>query len=195
MKNIKKQSGFTVIELLIATAVFSVVLLVFITAFLRISELFYKGVNLSNTQEAARTITQDIASDIQFYHAQPQSFANYFCIGSHRYAFNQFVQYVPGTNYGLLEEDLSGCPALNSPSPNTNTGHELLSAGMQLNKMQISCALNECTVSVRVVFYGSDPSVLSPAANSPTAVCTGPDESTQFCATAEYNSTVVLQGT
>jgi prepilin-type N-terminal cleavage/methylation domain-containing protein len=192
----KNRSGFTVIELLIATAVFSVVLLVFLTAFLRISELFYKGVNLSNTQEVARKITQSLTNDIQFYQGlvdKPLT-GNYFCIGNHRYAYNLFQQYTLGSGrYVLLEENLTGCPSTTDVAPSISAGKELTSPGMQLNKFDVTCRGKACTVNVRVVFYGSDPSVLSPAANSPVAICTGPSQSTQYCATAEYDSTV-LQG-
>src|SRR5438105_2859585 len=64
-------SGFTIVELLIATTVFSIVLIVFLATFLRISELFYKGVSLSNTQETARTVLQDITDDLQFSDQPP----------------------------------------------------------------------------------------------------------------------------
>jgi hypothetical protein len=74
---------------------------------------------------------------------------------------------------------------------------------MQLNKMDVICALNQCTVTVRVVFYGDDPSVLYSPKNpgdtqgykAADATCTGALQSTQYCATAEFSTTVILQGT
>lgn len=193
----KPKTGFTVIELLIATAVFSLVLLVFLSAFLRISQLFYKGVNLSNTQEAARKILQNVSNDIQFYKTGAISGGgtpSSICIGSHRYSWELFKQYAPGNgNLGLLEETLSGCPATDNPPPDQTTGVQLLNPGMQLNKFSVTCMNNICNIKVRVVFYGNDPSVLSPPGNAPDAVCTGASQSTQYCATAEYDSTVVLQ--
>jgi prepilin-type N-terminal cleavage/methylation domain-containing protein len=197
----KLSAGFTVIELLIATAVFSLVLLVFLSAFLRISQLFYKGVNLSNTQEAARKIVQNISNDIQFYKTPPTfggGSPSSICIGSHRYSWELFKQYTPGgSGLGLLEENLSGCPATNNPVPDNTTGVQLLNPGMQLNKFSVLCNGNLCDIKVRVVFYGSDPTVLSPSITSdpnyPNAVCSGASESTQYCATAEYDSTVLQE--
>jgi prepilin-type N-terminal cleavage/methylation domain-containing protein len=187
-KNYKKNNeGFTVIELLIATAVFSVVLLVFLSAFLRISQLFYKGVNLTNTQEAARNVVQSIADDIQFYHDPPKVFGNYFCIGNHEYVYNIGTQYTPGTNFGIVKQNVASCAAPGG-APN---GQELLDPGMQLNKLALNCVGNQCTVTVNVVFYGSDPSVLSPNATDPNAQCSGPDNSTQYCATASYSRTIL----
>src|SRR6478609_5585690 len=110
-----KQAGFTIIELLIATTVFSVVLLVFLTAFIRISQLFYKGVNMSHTQETARTVLQDISDDIQFYKTTINTTSlgqGYFCVGAHRYAFNLHQQVgAPGVQYGIAKQLVSGgCP-------------------------------------------------------------------------------------
>jgi prepilin-type N-terminal cleavage/methylation domain-containing protein len=100
----KRQKGFTIIELLVATLVFSIVLIVVLSAFVQTSRLFYKGVNMDNTQESTRTITQDIADDIKFSQSAPTSFlieyssptspsyssvthSGRFCIGLHRYSY------------------------------------------------------------------------------------------------------------
>jgi prepilin-type N-terminal cleavage/methylation domain-containing protein len=126
MKSINKnQKGFTVIELLIATTVFSVVLVVFMASFLKISQLFYKGVNISNTQASARNVVQDITNDIQFYNQQPSPITDhYFCVGTHRYSFVKGAQYTPGTNYGIIKETVPCVdPATGgSATPDIHTG-------------------------------------------------------------------------
>ena len=65
-KNKTKNSGFTIIELMIATSVFAVVLVVAASGILAIGMLYYKGVTSSRTQEAARSISNTIANTIQF---------------------------------------------------------------------------------------------------------------------------------
>lgn len=194
--NSKSSHGFTIIELLIATTVFSVVLLVFLSAFLRISELFYKGVNMSNTQEDARIVMQDITDDIQFSQQTPFVTANYFCIGIHRYTVN-YGQQVTASVHGIYREDIqAGCPPPSTPGIN---GVELLDTGMQVNKLSVSspCVNQRCTISMHIIFYGNDSTVLyspsgaSPAASATDAECTGPANSTQYCASADYNATVL----
>lgn len=192
-KKSRNYAGFTVIELLIATAVFSVVLLVFVSSFLRISQLFYKGINLSNTQETARNAVQNIANDIQFYGNSPQFFPaqSYFCIGKHRYTYKVGTQYTPGssTDIGIMKENVNAC---GPGAPNISTAAELLDPGMQLNNIQFNnCQFGQCTISMHIVFYGSDPSVLTPNAQDPNAQCSGPDNSTQYCATADYSATIL----
>jgi prepilin-type N-terminal cleavage/methylation domain-containing protein len=201
----KRENGFTLVELLIATAVFSLVLVVFLSAFIRISQLFYKGVTMSNTQESARNVVQDISDDLQFFQQQPvaPTGANYFCIGSHRYSWNLGVQ-VSSSTYGVAREQIpsSTCPSTASqPVPvGTTKYEELLDPGMQVNKLSLSSCVNgQCVISIHLVSYGSDntvlisPSGLRPAYQANDAVCSGPATSSEFCATADYTSTV-LQG-
>lgn len=195
----RSESGFTIIELLIATAVFSFVLIVFLSAIIRISELFYKGVNMSNTQEAARNIVQDISDDIQFYQQPPVIGANYFCVGAHRYSYNLGTKVDRTTSHGITREVISGgCPSPATLPVNYNKGEELVDVGMQLNKLTLSnCANGLCTISIHLIYYGADQSVLvspsgtSPAYQAPDATCGGAANSSEFCAVADYQSTVL----
>lgn len=206
-KDSKLSAGFTIIELMIATIVFSLVLLVCLASFMQISRLFYKGVNMSRTQEVARTVLENISDDLRFARTAPNQplNANYFCIGSHRYKFNLARQLngTPdfSTNYGLVRETVSnGCPNPTVAGSGTNP-EELLSTGMQLNKLAASCASGICTTDINVLFYGVDNQVFTSSAypNNPTealkdpnAQCTGSLAGSQYCATASYKSTVLL---
>jgi prepilin-type N-terminal cleavage/methylation domain-containing protein len=195
----KTERGFTIVELLIATTVFSLVLIVFLTAIIRISELFYKGVTMSNTQEAARNIVQDISDDIQFYQQQPVIGANYFCVGAHSYTYSLYTKVDRSTSHGIIREVINGgCPSPTTQPVDYNKGEELVDTGMQLNKLTLSnCANGLCTISIHLIYYGADSSVLispsgsSPAAQAPDATCAGPASSSEFCAVADYQSTVL----
>lgn len=108
----KHTDGFTIVELLIATAVFSTVLLLSLTGFLQIGQLFYKGVTVAQTSSTARQILDGIKGDISFdtgptpLYIQPPiltlrvptppPFAlgapsmldrGYFCAGTNRYGY------------------------------------------------------------------------------------------------------------
>ncbi len=203
-KKLNKQAlgaGFTVVELLIATAVFSVVLLVFLSAFIQISQLFYKGVNLSNTQETARNVLQNISDDIRFSGTGAVTYPaeKYFCIGSHRYMYNLGVQYTGSGDYGIFKEK-TGCASPSVQARNANNGEELLDPGMQVNKLDVDCSIQPCTVAIHIVYYGGDSKVfktglagytVDTAYQAPDAQCTGPTSGSQYCATATYKSTVL----
>lgn len=60
------QKGFTVLELMIATMVFGVMMLIATTGMIQIGRAYYKGVVIARTQEAARSVMEDITRTIQF---------------------------------------------------------------------------------------------------------------------------------
>jgi prepilin-type N-terminal cleavage/methylation domain-containing protein len=60
------ESGFTIIELMIATGVFSVVLLLCATAVIQVGRIFYKGTIVNKTQNTSRSIIDDVTQAIQF---------------------------------------------------------------------------------------------------------------------------------
>lgn len=59
------QAGFTILELVIATSVFGVMLLLATTGMLEIGRAYYKGITTSKTQAIARDIENDISNSIQ----------------------------------------------------------------------------------------------------------------------------------
>lgn len=67
MKRIKltKNHGFTLVELMIAISVFSVVIIIGFYAFIQINNYYTKGVNIVRTQDAARNLVADIATQLQ----------------------------------------------------------------------------------------------------------------------------------
>jgi len=155
-------AGFTVIELLIATAVFSFILLISLTGFLQIGQLFYKGVTITRTQDSTRQALDSLTSDIRFAskisQSQPQNTAptgrtsKYFCAGSNRYTF------VPGRmvdssdypavfnsqtedKFGLIKDTLLVSTSCASPfGPGAvafNEPVELLSNKMRVGELKI----------------------------------------------------------
>mgnify|MGYP000341282809 CR=1 FL=1 len=60
------KKGFTVVELMIATLVFSLVLLIAMGALIQMSKLYYKGITNARTQELSRNVMANISQGIQF---------------------------------------------------------------------------------------------------------------------------------
>lgn len=58
--------GFTIVELMIATTVFGVLMLIASAAVVSIGQQFYKGIVSARTQAVARGITEDVMRSIQF---------------------------------------------------------------------------------------------------------------------------------
>lgn len=65
MSRSNRYQGFTIVELMIATVVFSLVMLICLTGMVQISRAYYKGITHSRTQEAARNLMGEITEAIQ----------------------------------------------------------------------------------------------------------------------------------
>lgn len=97
MKRIKlNKKGFTLIELMIATVIFSTILLATMTILIQLGRMYYKGVIVNRTQETTRSITDELSQQLQFGADRlttnvSGSFSgvtvNTFCIGTQRYNY------------------------------------------------------------------------------------------------------------
>lgn len=212
------QKGFTITELLIASSVFSVVLLVALAGFLQIGHTFYRGVTLAQTQENASHVFQDITGNFltAISISPPQSGNNYhyFCVGSTRYTYNQGKEVgLGGTldhsstgNFGILKDSLPGGSACAVPCSDTgpvvcgspsyatlgkySSVVELLGDRMRLADLSITNPNPQAInlYSVNIVVAYGDDDTMN--LTTPTApVCKG-DNGSDFCAVSQINTTV-----
>jgi Tfp pilus assembly protein PilW len=194
------ETGFTIVELMVSTMVFGVVLLVVTTAILQITRIYYKGITQANTQSTARSVIDMVSQGIQFNGGNvtetPGSF-NTFCVGSQQYSFvlgKQLVDTAPSsaqTYHALVVDDEPGCTSSTAASPmNTaaTTGRELLQPKMRLSKMSVqNVGTNLYKVTIKVV-SGDDDLLDDPG--SETARCKNLSAGTQFCAVSELTTVV-----
>lgn len=59
------KNGFTIVELMISTVVFSTVLVLCLTGMVQVSRAYYKGITNSRTQEAGRLLMDEISQSIK----------------------------------------------------------------------------------------------------------------------------------
>ncbi|MEI7632499.1 MAG: prepilin-type N-terminal cleavage/methylation domain-containing protein [bacterium] len=112
---IKSAKGFTIVELMVATSVFSAILLISLAGLIQIGRMYQKGVTSSQTQETSRGVMDEITQAIQFnggnvkspYVINPvadtlpvgpiiavpaadvsKNAVGYFCIGTTRYTYS-----------------------------------------------------------------------------------------------------------
>lgn len=197
--------GFTVIELMIATVVFGVVLLGVTLAIMQLSRVYYKGITETNVQETARSAVDRISQSIQFNAkqltvtpARAPGVKDSFCVGDQQYTYIIGYQLTDGSvganqsRHALVVQDVPGCQST-SPEPdmtNATTKQELLAPGMRLAKMEVSLVpgtTNVFKVNVKVV-YGDDTLLTSPLAAN--VACKPQRAGTQFCAISEITTVV-----
>ena len=213
-----RQAGFTVVELLIATAIFSLVLLLVTVGVMQVTRVYYKGVTETNTQNTARSIVDDISQAIQFggtgniqrsVGTTPgTSYA--FCIGNQLYSYVLGYQVVDTKTsgaqayHGLVLSNAAGCGGPVGSIANLVTtksipnSRELLGQNMRLAKLSvtpITGTANLWDIDVKVI-YGDDDLLVVPGTppvsnpTSPNATCKAAVQGTQFCAMSEFNTIV-----
>lgn len=159
----KIEAGFTLVELMIATTVFAVVLLIVTFGILQVTRTYYKGATTTKTQQAARSIIDQISQAIQFSGSDPVitpstdpaygTPAN-FCINGTRYSYMLNRQLaVPAdpaksqATHVLVSDSNSACKTatpipLDSASLNLSSytkAKELMATNMRLSVLKI-CA-------------------------------------------------------
>lgn len=97
MRNHKKQQGFTILELVIASSVFGLIMMVASSGIIYVGRIYYKGIIASQTQEATRSIAQEISNAFQYGNsgairaAAPLVDGSFtyqaYCIGKFRYSY------------------------------------------------------------------------------------------------------------
>lgn len=200
-KKTRYAQGFTIVELIMATAVFSLVLLLGLTGFIQVGRMFYKGVTISQTKDVVTTTVQTISGDIKLAKAvqvlNGGTTSPTVCIGNHRYSvrLNTAVDTSASNgNYALKREIMpSDICDTNPISIAQAASPELLGNRMRLLKFdvrEIGSGTDLYFVNIKIA-YGADEDFENP--NTAGAQCKNSVVSSQFCATTEF-STYVYKG-
>ncbi len=191
----KQNSGFTIVELMIATAVFSVVLLLCATGMIQIGRMYYKGVTLTQTQETARSVIDEISRAIQFGGGKVISTPGLVCVDTQRFTYITGRQVSDNPTGSKVKNALvvDTNPTCSAPSPNIDNAAYTLPAGarqlvppnMRIGYFNVEDKGDGLwKITVRIA-YGDDDLL-----NAAYDRCTGPRVATQFCAISELSTTV-----
>lgn len=218
IKNKKMSTGgFTIVELMIATAVFSFVLLVTSAGVIAIGRSYYKSLTSNRVHETARSVLDDVSRSIQF--SDPSSINSQMsdpdgtgvivrCFGQDRYRY--FLnQPVNGGHHGLYRDKrpsdstCNGCDAAGLAPNNINCvnpgvfsgGQELLGSNMRLLKFDVSSS-NPFQMGVKVAYGDND--LLTTyddqghflGGDPSVALCKSGIAGSNFCAVSELETTV-----
>jgi len=200
----RKANGFTIVELMIATVVFSMVIILITVGVLSFTRAYYKGVNQSNTQNTARQIIEEIAQAIQFSGGTIQPVltnagsSQGFCINNQRYSYalgKQLSDESPlGTNqtsHAFVVDKGASCAGTSAQNVQgaSVVGTELLGPRMRLSKMSIQQqgSTDLYRITIRVV-YGDDDLLTNPTGTD--ARCNVGIKGTEYCAQSELTTVV-----
>lgn len=183
MSKIRKQAGFTILELMIATMVFSLILLLTTYGIIRIGNRYYKSTLQTQSQAAARNAIDEVSRNIQFSAGgqvlNPASAAGNtgaYCSNGIQYAYVLGrMQDSSGANGAprhilVARPDPGGCtpPAYSYFQGNlADSGRDMLGNRMRIasfNVAQIGPNPNVYTITLRIT-TGEDDLLCSPGAN------------------------------
>lgn len=191
------EGGFTIVEFLIATAVFSVVMLLCAYAIVHVGRMYYKGMITNRTQDAARRVIDDVAAVVQFGAGDVASGSNddrlAWCMGNTRYTYilNDPLGSVPHVLWKDTHSS-GGCdPAdISEAEPEDSIdGQEMLGSNMRITRFDMPPATADGlqTISIRIA-YGDSNDLFE--GNNPNQPCKGTNAGGQFCAVSEFTTHV-----
>ncbi len=199
-----RAKGFTILELLVASTVFSVILVVVAVGVVQFTNSYYKGVNSSKVQLTARSIMAEVSQSVQFGQS-PQvttgsGGAGWLCVNNTLYSYKLGQEVIDASpNAGLhqgfhglvVSDNGTSCvgqkPALPNTGPLSSASRELLGEHMRLGVLTITPNGDLYTIRVRVL-YGEDD--LFTSTNWSSAQCAGSRPGVQFCAVSDLTTTV-----
>lgn len=203
----RHQTGFTILEVLISTMVFTVILTACIVGITKIGQLYYKGTTLSKIQELTRQLTDEFSQQIQFGSVLPSSDSIVvssptspliFCVGDNRY------RVVPNRELGSSGVDtvikrMTYSGACDLTDNNFSSATELAVKGMRVLKFSITKTGLEPIWNIEIKLgAGSDDlfqSSVSGSADDPTvygaSVCRSGLSGSEFCGTSELHTTIL----
>lgn len=196
----KGSGGFTIVELMVATLVFSVILVVVTSGILFFSKNYYRGASSSNVQATSRRIAEVITQNIQFSNATvslpasgPTTIGDVkqFCAGGYVFVFREGAMYSKGssltTNPGLYMRPMlsSGTCAPLSDDQLTG-GQQLLGDRMRLTYLTLTGSDRVYTLSFKVA-YGDDDMLT--ATTGDTVECR-PGRGSEYCSVSGLSVSV-----
>lgn len=164
----KEQKGFTILELMIATSIFSVILLICAYGLIQIGRIYYKGITSSRTQAVARTISDDITQSIQYGAGNVELTVNpealppvldvdvdggtrTINIGNRQYTYQLGRMLVDGTTQGREANSVLKVQDLNDNDVPIGNVRELISPRMWLSRFDVTSGGAAFIVNIQVV--------------------------------------------
>lgn len=173
--------GFTIVEMMIATVVFSVILLVVAMGVISFSNRYYKAVNTSTTQNAARTIIDTISQAVQFGTANVYGSGanNFFCAGGNVFLFDATGAIYTGApgQRGLYVTPMDGLVVAGSLCHNQSLsgGQQLLGERMRITTLSLAQVGSTKSYMITIsLAYGENDLLCAPASVVSSCNATAP---------------------
>ncbi len=167
-KTASNQKAFTIVELMIATAILSIILVLVTAMMISIGNLYYKGTSQASLQDNIRNITDEMSQDLQLNGSALITGANVnpalprsYCIGTTRYTYIVGLQISSspgvGQSYHVLWRDnvpAGTCPDIaqavfdSTSLPTADPGTELIGPNSMLTGFTLTTGASPFTLTI-----------------------------------------------
>jgi len=167
-RNQPTQSGFTIVELMITTLVFSVILIIITVGVVTFTRSYYKGINSSTTQDTARSVIDTVSQALQFGGSglgctNIGATSGNVQIGDQEFFYNLNKQATGSGTYALYQTPANANCSITTPDLSDVKGKELLSPHTRLVDFGVVAIGANGLYSVTVsIAYGDDDLLCSP---------------------------------
>lgn len=197
----QEDKGFTIVELLVAITVFSLILVVVSAGLIQAGRMYYRANIVSRTQNINRGIVDEFSRGLQFSGSRPHIELSDDGVNLDRICFSASTRYsieldaIVGTDeaYAIaLDSPGPGCPSVESGD--LENAIELLGDNMQLTNLSIERLSN--TDNYRIysrIIYGDEDLIIREDREDgfgERKYCKTGTVGVEFCAVSELTTTV-----
>lgn len=183
----KISQGFTIVELMIASTIFTSILVLATTAVIAVGRNYQKGITISRSQNATNRVLDDIIRAITVSAVDPVNGGNSLCIGTIRYTMFLDQNVTEDGVHGLWKDEFGSGPCnpitqveLDAGAP----GEEMIPVGMRLRNLS---ATQQGTLwNIRISIVSGPLDLIDPASNT----CLSTRQGGQYCNVTDVNALV-----
>lgn len=207
IRRMTRQNGFTIIELMIATVVFSLVLTASTAAIVQLGRQYYRGVIQAQLQDNNRAILDEIAQTVQFSSAEVAGDSEassdpvdirIFCVGAKRYVLDMQQQKWDADDASVnrkaavftVDNGVEECDRSTFTSRQAVT-RELVDRGSRITKFSITPLADGSLYKIEVFMaHGDDDLLRSDDADPDRIICKEQGIAVELCAISELSTIV-----
>jgi type II secretory pathway pseudopilin PulG len=196
------EAGFTLVELILATAFIAFILIFMLATMLQVMSNYNKGLAIKQINQAARTAVEEMSRLVQGTDTSAINTAyinnGRVCFGGVSYVWNikgaTTNKYTSGTSFTMVRVNDTGgalCAA-GLPAVNAANASELLSSNIWVQQVGVTVSSNQKLVDITMGLSTASP-------NQPTGtdailgtICDG-SKNSQYCAIATFKTTVATK--
>lgn len=196
------QSGFTLVELTLATAFIAFILIFMLTTMLSVMSNYNKGLAVKQINQTARTVTDEMSRLVQSTDTttiNTSRIANgRVCVGGVSYVWNvrntTANQYTDGTVVKFARVNDAGGALCGSSLPAVNPANasEMLSSQIWVQQMNLAVSSNQSLVDITIGLSTAAPNQPTGTDSVLGTICDGSKDS-QYCAIATFTTTVATK--